>query len=74
MQASIWYSDGMLPRFPVGGNKGRPDSIAVIRGSKRLSSALRFTSNAGRCCSANRDGGKVASECETKKRAEGCAS
>lgn len=59
---------------PVGGSKGRPESYAVIRGSKRLSSALKFTNNAGRYWPAKRDGGKVASECETKKRAEGYTS
>lgn len=64
---SLWF---ML----VGGIKGRPDSYAVIRGSNKLSSALKFTSNVGKYWSAKRDGGKAASECETKKRAEGCTS
>ena len=59
---------------PVGGNKGRPDSYTEIRDSKRLSSALRFTSNVGRYWSNRRDEGRAASECETKKRAEGCTS
>lgn len=74
-QASTWQRDGTSLRFMLtGGNKGRPDSYAVIRGSKRLSSVLKFTSNVGRYWSVKRDGGKVASEYETKKRAEGCTS
>lgn len=60
--------------MPVAGSKGKPDSYAVIRGSKRLSSTLKFTSNVDRHWSVKNDGGKVASECETKKRAEGCTS
>lgn len=69
-QASIWKKDGESLSL-VGDNKGRPDSYAAIRGSTRLSSDLKFTSRVGRCWTANRDGGKIESECEIKKRAEG---
>lgn len=48
-QASMWPRDGTSLGFMlVAGIKGRPDSYAVIRGSKRLSSALKLTSNVGR--------------------------